>query len=129
MKSVSIKYPFVIALVWALVIFGMCCMPGRYIPSTDWLELFKADKWVHASIFFILQILMMRVLYLKQTSVFLYVIIFFSVVAYGGLLEIMQATLFSQRSADWYDFIANTFGVVMAVLLFKPLKSKLWLIN
>jgi VanZ family protein len=33
-------------------------------------------------------------------------------VAYGGMLEIMQATVFSNRSGDWFDFIANSFGLL-----------------
>ena len=40
-------------------------------------------------------------------------------ISYGGLLEIMQATVFSQRSGDWYDFIANTFGCFLALWLFR----------
>jgi hypothetical protein len=29
----------------------------------------------------------------------------------------MQATVFSDRSADWLDMIANTFGCVMALVV------------
>lgn len=39
-------------------------------------------------------------------------------VAYGGLLEIMQATVFSNRSGDWFDFIANSFGCLMGFWVF-----------
>lgn len=35
-------------------------------------------------------------------------------IIYGISLEIMQATVFVNRSADWNDIIANTFGCVMA---------------
>ena len=55
----------------------------------------------------------------------MYVVI--SCITYGGLLEIMQATIFSQRSGDWYDFIANSFGCLLSLMLFR--KKKLFNIN
>jgi hypothetical protein len=43
-------------------------------------------------------------------------------IIYGGALEIMQATLFTQRTADWQDFVANSFGCLMALLFFRKLR-------
>jgi len=51
-----------------------------------------------------------------QNKNLFYLYFLFSVM-YGGLLEIMQAKVFSERSADWYDMIANSFGCLMALLL------------
>ena len=53
------------------------------------------------------------------------IFIIFGCVAYGGLLEVMQATVFSQRSGDWFDFIANTFGCLMGFWFFNKNKSLL----
>jgi VanZ family protein len=112
------------AIIWTLIIFGLCCMPGQYIPTTNWLELISFDKFVHASIFFILAALWFIFL-IKQNKVSnaFIVLILFACVAYGGLLEIMQATVFSQRSADWFDFIANSFGCVLVCWLFYRKKT------
>lgn len=46
------------------------------------------------------------------------IFIIFGCIAYGGMLEIMQATVFSQRSGDWLDFIANSFGCCMGLWFF-----------
>ena len=46
-------------------------------------------------------------------------------VTYGGLLEIMQGTIFEERSADIYDFIANSFGCVMGLLLYSWAEKKI----
>ena len=46
-------------------------------------------------------------------------------IPYGGLLEIMQGTLFEERSMDVYDFIADSFGALLAVLFYKTLSSKI----
>jgi hypothetical protein len=32
---------------------------------------------------------------------------------------------FSERSADWFDFIANSFGCLMALLLYAPLSKRI----
>ena len=110
-----------LAFTWALIILGLCSMPGRFIPSVSWLELLNFDKWVHASIFFILLSLLILGVKMHQQSNSLIILFFVLSVAYGGLLEIMQATLFSQRSADVLDFIANSFGCLMAVLFYKKI--------
>ena len=49
-------------------------------------------------------------------------IYFLGCVSYGGLLEIMQAKFFSNRSADWQDFAANTFGCLVAFAFYKKLQ-------
>lgn len=104
-------------------------MPGKAIPHISWLELLSFDKFVHASIFFVLQILIMRAFYLSTPNfnILKWIILLFSI-AYGGALELMQYYLFSQRSGDWFDFIANSFGCVMGLVLFgRILKNKyLW---
>ena len=53
------------------------------------------------------------------------IFIIFGCVAYGGMLEVMQATVFSQRSGDWLDFIANSFGCIMGFLVFIKNKFRL----
>lgn len=120
------RYSLVLALLWTAVIFGLCCMPGRYIPTTSFLELLSFDKFVHASIFFVLQLLWMLVYDDRGKLAHGYYLVALGSIAYGGLLEIMQATLFSQRSADWFDFLANSFGCVMALVFFRKIRRKLF---
>ncbi len=110
------------SVIWAITILLLCSTPGQFIPSVSWLELLSFDKWVHASIFFGLSTLLFIVAIKKAQSVPFVFIYLFSCIAYGGLLEIMQAKLFSHRSGDWLDFIANSFGCFVAVLFYKKLK-------
>jgi len=98
-------------------------MPGTYIPSVSWLELLSFDKWVHAGLFFILCSLLFIVTIKKKQSFFLVFIYFLSCVIYGGLLEIMQALIFSHRSSDWQDFIANSFGCFVALIFYRRMKK------
>jgi glycopeptide antibiotics resistance protein len=117
------------AFIWTLVIFGLCSMPGKSIPHISWLELLSFDKFVHASIFFLLQLFYMRGFRLQTSFPVLqknYMLIpAILCIAYGGALEIMQALFFSERSADWFDFIANSFGCMMALLVYRPLSKRI----
>ena len=114
-------------LVWALVILVLCAIPGRDLPHSDWLEALSFDKWVHAGVFFVLEILFIRAFLfsriksLQNNSRILTVPI---AVLYGGALELMQEAVFSERSADILDFIANSFGVIVGAALYSVLARK-----
>lgn len=120
------KYNLIAALSWTVIIFILCCMPGRFIPTTSWLELLSFDKFVHASIFFGLSCLWLVYVYyhyqLTNLSISLTILL---CISYGGSLEVLQATIFSQRSGDWLDFIANSFGCAMGLLFFSKKKGLL----
>ena len=126
MIKIFLKYSLLAAIIWTLIIFILCCTPGKYVPTAHWLELLSFDKFVHASIFFTLTCLWLLVGFkVNKLSVFSVIFIIFGCVAYGGLLEIMQATVFSQRSGDWFDFMANTFGCLMGWWFFSKKKGHL----
>ena len=125
LKKFLLEYSTIITIAWALVIFILCATPGQYIPSTNWLELLSFDKFVHASLFFVLSCLFFVVGIKYKQPKTLFVFYFLLCVLYGGLLEIMQAKCFSNRSADWKDFVANSFGCILAVLFLKKLKHYL----
>jgi hypothetical protein len=108
------KHVFILLIVWALLILSLCAIPGQFIPSTSWLEMLSFDKFVHASIFFILVSLwIVYVFRFERPSLYLIAGVVLAIL-YGGSIEWMQANLFTQRSADWYDFYANSFGCLMA---------------
>lgn len=119
------------SMLWALVILILCGMPGKSIPHISFLELLSFDKFVHAGIFFVLIVLTIRGWVLQtrfarlqqHAKLFSFIIC----VVYGGLLEIMQGTLFADRSASPLDFIANSFGCVMGVLLYGSIEQRILL--
>lgn len=115
-------------MLWALLILILCGMPGKDIPHISFLELLSFDKFVHASIFFVFILLSARGLLLQTTFLKLQQqakpIAFTICVAYGGLMEIMQGTLFEDRSADIYDFIANSFGCTLGWICYQWIERK-----
>ncbi|MCA6361817.1 MAG: VanZ family protein [Bacteroidetes bacterium] len=114
-------------LVWALVILVLCAIPGRDLPHSDWLEALSFDKWVHAGIFFVLELLSIRGIAFSDSQPLRKLAVLITgagAVAYGGALEIMQGALFSERTADLYDFIANSVGVLAGAALYARLSTK-----
>jgi len=121
MQFLKYKLP---AIIWFLVILALCSMPGKSIPHISWLELLSFDKFVHASIFFGLQVLTMRAFIFSPSFTKIKWLILLFCVAYGGALEIMQSAFFSERSGDLFDFIANSFGCVCGLLFFSSIRKK-----
>ena len=117
------------AMLWALLILVLCGIPGRDIPHISFLELLSIDKFVHAGIFFVLIVFTIRGFLLQttfhkiqQSSKIISLLI---CVAYGGALELMQDAIFEERSADIYDFIANSFGCIVGLLLYTWAEKKI----
>ena len=126
MIKLLLKYSLLAAIVWTLIIFILCCTPGKYVPTAHWLELLSFDKFVHASIFFTLTFLWLLVGFKKnKLSLSFMIFIIIACIGYGSLLEIMQAKVFSDRSGDWLDFIANSFGCLMGLWFFSKQKFRL----
>ncbi|WP_299243992.1 VanZ family protein [uncultured Aquimarina sp.] len=44
---------------------------------------------------------------------------------FGILMEFLQAVLTSYRSPEWNDVLANTSGIIFALIILKTLKNKL----
>lgn len=117
------------AMLWALLILVLCGIPGRDIPHISFLELLSFDKFVHAGIFFVLIVLTIRGFLLQTTFDKIRkspkVISLLICVSYGGLLELMQSAIFEERSADIYDFIANSFGCLVGLFLYHWTEKKI----
>ncbi len=117
------------AMLWALLILILCGIPGRDIPHISFLELLSFDKFVHAGIFFVLVLLTIRGFLLQTTIEYLQKnaksIAAVICIVYGGSLEVMQGTLFQERSADVFDFIANSFGVVVGLMMYTIIENKI----
>lgn len=115
-------------MLWALVILILCGIPGKDIPHISFLELLSFDKFVHAGVFFVLITLCLRGFLLQtrflklQQSAKQIALVF--CILYGVLMEVMQGTLFEGRSASLLDIVANSFGCVVGLLLYKKIEQR-----
>ena len=100
--------------IWALFIAFLCALPGKDIPHISLLELLSFDKFVHAFIFLVLVILIYHAAKKTPNRKNALVYALCLSIPYGGILEIMQQEFFEDRTADLFDFIANTIGCLIA---------------
>lgn len=113
------------AILWLIVIAIISGFPGNQVPK---IPIWQFDKLVHSIVYAVLSITLIIAFYKDYTIppkkiITLLLIIFFGIF-YGGVMEILQHYIFINRSGNWYDFIANTFGTILGVILF-PFINKL----
>jgi aminopeptidase YwaD len=109
------------AFLWAAVILALTLSPAPELPQVKWITIPHADKIVHAVLFGVLYILLMRGL-MKQRAPDVYsryvlwtIVI---VILYGAATEILQAILPTGRDADVMDWLADCAGTGLAFILY-----------
>ena len=114
---------FIPAVMWALLIIGLSSMPGVSLPD---MNLFEPDKFAHAVVYAIFTGLILWGFYLRngkqQVNWMPQVLTAFLVAAgWGFLMELMQDRYFPGRMFEIADEIANIFGTIMSIGIFKLL--------
>lgn len=108
----------VCTLVLILSVINTGVLPKTDVPS--------ADKIVHTIMYFAITMILMlnQTSYLQKqiTKQQLYFALLFSV-SFGTIMEVIQHFL-PWRSGSIYDFIANTLGVIIAIILFRIINYK-----
>ncbi len=117
MKQI-LKY-YGLTILWALFIFVMCTIKIGDGISHQPLFFIGFDKLVHTGFFFMLVVLwcngVIRQQNTKQLSYKMAAIITVVAIFYGGLIEILQLTIFTWRSGEWPDFFSDALGACMAI--------------
>ena len=107
-----------LTLIWALFIFILCTIKMGGAGNAH-IFFPGFDKLVHCGLFFVLAALMSSGIIrvnsrhnLTAGQQFLSLLI---PVAFGGLIEILQAYVFIWRSGEWADLFSDAVGAGMAV--------------
>jgi len=109
--------------IWAVIILLLTGLPGDYFPQVisfwDWLS---PDKIVHFFIYGVFTFLLLwgyRAQYnaSKHRSKLVW-LIFILGVLYSGITEVLQATVFIGRYGSVFDFLANTIGSIIGIIVF-----------
>jgi VanZ family protein len=115
------------AIAWTLLILFFCCVKtDGATKSGFFFEGF--DKLVHCGFFYVLTVLMFygKINYqhnyrFRTLTIFKIILI---TAAIGGAIELLQATFFKYRSAEWWDFCCDMIGVMMGVFSYVLLHKK-----
>lgn len=106
------------AVFWTILILIFCNieMPSQ---STEGFFFEGFDKMVHLGFFFVLTILLFYGKIKYQHNYSFRSLTILKIILIGAFLgagiEILQWKVFTYRSAEWWDFICDMFGVFMGV--------------
>jgi len=112
----------ILAFFWALFILFLCGIPGKDLPDLTYWDNLSLDKVFHLILFAILVVFTISG-FKKQTN-FAFLEKYAKINAltivtfYGGLTELLQGTLFVDRKASIFDFLANFIGSLLGMLLY-----------
>ena len=111
------RYPLTSLLV--VVIWVLCLIPT--VPETPLSSFSLIDKWTHLVMYGTLVVVILWE-YTRQHPTLkprrLFQWAFLAPVAMGGLVELAQAYCTGgRRSGEWFDFVANSVGVVLGTLI------------
>ena len=88
------------------------------IPKINFgLEIKSSDKILHILAYFTLSTVWFLALQKKMSNLYSRLFLIFTLIIYGIILEVLQGGITNYRTGDFYDVIANTIGVLLAVLL------------
>ncbi|KAB2869817.1 MAG: VanZ family protein [Bacteroidales bacterium] len=111
------------SFLWALIILILCGAPSSEFPSVGFLNIPHLDKIVHFGLYVVFTMLLLSETNAKRKkgeleikSVFISLTI---AIFYGLLIELMQMLVFKSRGAEFWDFVANTVGAIVAVLSYR----------
>lgn len=113
----------VLLLVSSLVSLGKISV-GSFSPT---------DKLMHLTAYFGLVVFWKVYYMLKNKPKISFKINLFKIagvaLGFGMLIEVLQGALTSYREPDWYDILANTGGVLLAVIIFLIFEKSLKRLN
>jgi VanZ family protein len=121
MKFFKYHFPFIL---WMLVIFAESSMPGDFYPQIDIVNI---DKVAHIGIYGLLGLLCyISLIHLNGSNTFSNNPLIWTLVIcsfYGASDEFHQ--LFTpNRSCDFWDWVSDTIGAILAVLIIKYFLSR-----
>ena len=89
------------------------------------IKVSNSDKYGHFFAYFVLSLSWLYTAnHFSQKKIKTYIIVAL-IISYGIILEVLQSVLTTDRQADFYDFIANSAGVIIATILFEKIIKKL----
>jgi VanZ family protein len=108
---------FIIALA---ITFSIVCLSLLKIPKTK-ITITNIDKVYHSIAYFTLTISWLIVYYKKPQKKNIIVI---CSIIFGIIIELLQSTLTNYRTGEYLDVIANSSGVILALLIFNLISKK-----
>ncbi len=121
MKRISHK-KFIPGILWFILVLFLICLPKQEMPEIEpmwWFSVIRPDKVAHAVMFGILNYLFIFPIFktemVESTKVNYFIWISLAASVWGLSTEFIQL-LVPGRSFDWWDWLADSIGVLMALI-------------
>lgn len=107
-------------LIWLAITAQITATLALLWPAPDLPELDvpMSDKWAHFLVFAVLFFLWAQALSVKNNRPLSSVKLFFALVFYGIIIEVIQDLWYVSRTGDLMDVMANTVGILLGLILF-----------
>ena len=119
MKDIK-KIQFIPGIAWFFVVLVLVCLPGKDVPSIDWLSKISFDKFVHTGIFAVMGLLFMLPIALssfdRKMKFHYFIRIAISVSIWGLMTEFIQRFWIPGRSFDLLDWAGDSLGALVAFI-------------
>ena len=100
----------------ALVLLYMALAPARDVPGVELLW----DKAEHAAAWSVLTLLGLLLSTRRRWAILVFAL------AFGGVIEVLQAILPFGRDGEWADFAADAVGIAVAYFLWRVARHLGW---
>ena len=118
-KKLLERNALLIAII-ATIVLGIASL--SVMPKIDFgFKLKSSDKYLHAIAYFMLTTIWFFAFRDKIKKYNFKLILVLALIIYGIVIEGLQGSITSSRTADCYDEIANMFGILIATLCFNRL--------
>lgn len=106
----------ILSVAWAVLIFVFCTIPSSGLPKVNIPHM---DKIVHFGFFFVQSVLLSLLFNFQTRKSYIRIILLSTLLSfiYGGLIEVLQGTLFN-RSGDVYDLLADILGGFVGAMIY-----------
>ncbi len=112
-NNIFTQYAKSIAILWTLLIFFLCFIPGKDLPH---LNIPLVDKWTHMVLFGMFTIFWHNTA--RSNSFGLKLILLIIATFLGWLVEYVQGHYVQGRSQDNMDTLADAIGGLIGIILF-----------
>lgn len=114
-----------VALCYSIGVTILLLMP---IPEVAQEVVPFSDKVAHLGVYALLSLLWVLVATQKKGAFkTAFWLVFLILSAYGMVIEVVQGNFIASRSFDVWDIVANTFGIILGLLLYYFGRKKDWI--
>jgi len=119
-----IKHPRffgVLAIIWFLIMIYLLLFPSKDLPKVPLFP--NMDKLIHFTLYFVFTFLSLFASSIKKSRNIPWIIVLMFVICVTT--EILQRIMPYGRSFDYYDMMANSFGIIIGLLFFNYIKKQI----